>query len=86
VCFAIDLQRVEGKIIAHHNFPDGMVLHLSCPRCGGEFSYYAEVWGADYLESLIFKLHPELKGRLSREQINEINNNVFLQCEDICED
>jgi hypothetical protein len=82
-CFSIDLQRVEGKIIAQHNFPDGMVLHLSCPRCGGPFSYYAQVWETDYLKGLIFKLHPESKGALSQQRFNDINNRVFLQCEDI---
>jgi len=76
-CFAVDMQRVKGKIIAQYNFPDGMVLHLSCPRCGGEFSYYAEIWEADYLKNIIFKLHPELENNVADELFKEINDRVF---------
>jgi len=39
-CFAVDMQRIEGKVIATYNYPDSTLVHLSCPRCGGEFTLY----------------------------------------------
>lgn len=82
-CFAIDLQRVKGEVIAQYNFPDAMVLHLLCPRCGAEFSYYAEVWEEDYLKNLIFKLHPELIGQIDQGAFNEITSRAFPEYLDI---
>jgi hypothetical protein len=76
-CFAIDMQRVKGKIVAQYNFPDGMVLHLSCSRCGGDFSFYTEGWSEDYLKNVIFKLHPELENNVSDELFKEINDRVL---------
>ena len=76
-CFAIDMQRVKGKVIAQHNFPDAMVLHLSCPRCGGEYSYCAEVWDSDYLKRIISRLHPESGDTIDERLFNKINARVF---------
>ncbi len=75
-CFAVDMQRVKGKIIAQYDFPDAMVLHLSCPRCGGEFTHYAEIWEADYLRDIIFRLHSERR-TLDEKDFREINRRVF---------
>jgi len=82
-CFAIDLQRVKGNVIAQYSFPDAMLLHLSCPRCGGEFTFYAEGWEADYLKNLIFKLHPEFNRKIAQRLFREINNRVFVEYLDI---
>lgn len=82
-CFAVDMQRVKGKIIDQYNFPDGMVLHLSCPRCGGEFSYYAEIWEEDYLRNIISKLHPELGKNLEDKLFKEMNDRVFPEYLDV---
>ena len=62
-CFAIDLQRVKADTIAQYDFADATVLHLRCPRCSGEFSYYIRAWGEDYIRNIVLKLHPQLKGR-----------------------
>jgi len=59
-CFAIDLERVNGDVIAQYDFEDGMVLHLLCPRCGGEWSEYIRVFTGEYLRDRIRALHPEL--------------------------
>ena len=76
-CFAIDLQRVKADEIAHYDFPDAMVLHFRCPRCGGEFSYYIRAWGEDYLRNIILKLHPELEGSIDDNLIREINDRMW---------
>jgi len=60
-CFAIDMERVKGEIIARHDAPDAMLLHLSCPRCGGEWSEYIRGFEGGYLRDRIFRLHPELE-------------------------
>lgn len=76
-CFAIDMQRIKGNIIATYNFPDATLVHLSCPRCGGEFTLYFHAWGEDYLKDIISKLHPELEGRIDDDLLSEINNRVW---------
>ena len=76
-CFAIDLQRVKANIIAQHDFPDATVLHLKCPRCGGEFSYYVRAWGEDYLRDRILKLYPELQGRIDDNLIRERTDRMW---------
>ena len=76
-CFAIDLQRVKTNIIAQHDFPDATVLHLKCPRCGGEFSYYIRAWGEDYLRNIILKLHPELEDKINDDLIGKINDRMW---------
>jgi hypothetical protein len=75
-CFAVDMKRVKGERIATHNYPDATLVHLSCPRCGGEFTFHFNAWGEDYLKSIISKLHPELGGRISDELFKDINNRV----------
>jgi hypothetical protein len=69
-CFAISKERVKGEIIAQHDFPDAMLLHLSCPRCGGEWSEYIQGFQGEYLRSRISTLYPELEGE-SAEQAFE---------------
>ena len=76
-CFAIDMQRIKGNIIATYNFPDATLVHLSCPRCGGEFTLYFHAWGESYLKDIISKLHPELEGRIDDDLLSEINNRVW---------
>lgn len=62
-CFAVDIEKVQGKTIAQYDFEDGMLIHLSCPRCGGEWSEYIRVFTGEYLRDRIYSLHPELKGK-----------------------
>jgi len=71
-CFAIDRKGVKGNQIAQYDFPDGMLLHYSCPRCGGEYTVYAEIFGRDYLKERIYRIHPELKDKVKEEQLDEI--------------
>lgn len=59
-CFAVDRKRVEAKVIKEYHFHDAILLHLKCPRCGGEFSYYSPGFDERYLRGIISKLHPEL--------------------------
>jgi|GEM_PF-1539941 len=77
-CFAVDMERVKGKEVARHDFPDGTLLHYFCPRCRGEFSNYTNGWGEDYVKEKINKLHPELKGEISDEFFGEVNNRVLF--------
>ena len=76
-CFAVDMERVKGEIIATSNYPDATLVHLSCPRCGGKFTLYFHAWGEDYLKNIISKLHPELEGRIDDNLFNEINDRVW---------
>lgn len=82
-CFAVDMYRVKGKIITQYDFPDATLFHLSCPRCGGEFSYYSEGWEGDYLRNIISKLHPELGGSLEDKLFKEILHRVFPEYSDV---
>lgn len=82
-CFAIDMQRVKGNIIGQNNFSDALLLHLSCPRCGGEFSHYAEIWEESYLRNIISKLHPDLGDNLTEESFREMNDRVFPEHLDV---
>jgi hypothetical protein len=76
-CFAVDMQSVKTEAIAQHSFPDAMVLHRRCPRCGGECSYYSPGWGELYLKNIISRLHPELKGKIGNELFEDTNDRVF---------
>ena len=76
-CFAVDLYRVKADIIAQYDFPDAMVLHLKCSRCGGEFSYYSRGWGEPYLKGIIMKLHPELEDKVDDDLIGKINDRMW---------
>ena len=76
-CFAVDMQRIKGEIIATYNYPDATLVNLSCPRCGGEFTLYIEAWDEPYLKDIIFKLHPELKDGIDDKLIAQINDRVF---------
>lgn len=71
-CFAIDSVRVKGEDKKLHKFDDALIEHLSCPRCGGEFTRYNEGFGEDYLRERILKLHPELSESLDRKTIESI--------------
>jgi len=71
------MERVPERIVAQYNFPDSTLLHLSCPRCGGEFTLYIEAWDEPYLKNIINRLHPELQDRISDELFNEINDRVW---------
>lgn len=59
-----------------------MVLHLKCPRCGGEFSYYIREWGELYLKSIITKLHPELEGKIDDDLLGQINDRMWPEYDD----
>jgi hypothetical protein len=76
-CFAIDLQRVKANKIAQYDFPDATVLHLKCPRCGGESSYYIRIWGEDYIRNIVLTLHPEPEGRIDDNLVGEINDRMW---------
>ena len=71
-CFAIDKQRVKGEVVTEYEFPDGCLQHLSCPRCGGEFTAYFMQGKADYVRERGNKLHPEWKGKIRSEKFSEI--------------
>jgi len=83
-CFAIDLVRVKASITAQYSFEDSEVLNLSCPRCGGEFSYYIRMWSQPYLEERITKLHPELKGQITDDLIREVNYRMWPEFDCDC--
>ena len=70
-CFAIDMERVKGEVIAQYDFEDGMVLHLACPRCGGEWSEYIRVFTGEYLRDRIYRLHPEFEGKKVDQEFEE---------------
>ena len=76
-CFAIDLQRVPGKILNTYRFPDSLLLHLKCPRCGKEFTSYSEGWSEDYLEGTISTLHPELSNRIDSKLLDQVHDLLF---------
>lgn len=81
-CFAVDMLSVKTEVIAQYNFPDAMVLHRRCPRCGGECSCYAPIWSEPYVKHIISKLHPERGGKIEEELFEEINGRVFLEGHD----
>lgn len=76
-CFAVDLERVKGKLIACHTFPDAMLLHLACPRCGAEFTRYVEGWEEKYLENIVLKLHPEMGRKVGAKRLEAFSKRVF---------
>jgi len=76
-CFAVAMQRVKANIIAQYDFPDATVLHLKCPRCGSEFSYYIRVRREDCLRNIILKLHSELEGRIDGNLIRKTNDRMW---------
>ena len=78
-CFAVDMKSVKTEVITQYNFPDAMVLHMRCPKCGGECSYYSPGWGETYVKGIISKLHPELGDKIEDELFEEINDRVFLE-------
>jgi hypothetical protein len=65
------MERVKGEEIAQYDFEDGMLIHLWCPRCGGEWSEYIRVFTGEYLRDRIYNLHPELKGRNVDQEFKE---------------
>jgi hypothetical protein len=71
-CFAIDLERVPGTLVAQHDYSDGMLLQYQCSRCGGEFTVYSQGFDEPYLKERIRKLHPELGGVIDDEVFEEI--------------
>lgn len=81
-CFAIDLQRVKAIVIDQYDFPDATVLHLMCPRCGGEFSYYIRSWSEPYLTERMATLHPGLKGQITDDLIREVNDRLWPEFRD----
>jgi len=80
-CFAVDMQRIEGKVIATYNYPDSTLVHLSCPRCGGEFTLYIQAWAEPYLEDRILTLHPELEDKITDDLIGEVNDHMWPEYE-----
>ena len=83
-CFAIDLQRVKAKQISKYDFPDATILHMKCPRCGGEYSYYFRAWGEDYIKERIVTLHPEIQERLTDDMIRIINDRLWPEDDGDC--
>jgi uncharacterized C2H2 Zn-finger protein len=83
-CFAVDMERVKARKVAQYDFPDATVIHLKCPRCGGEFSYYIRAWGENYIQNIVLKLHPELEGRIDDNLIREINNRMWPEFAQDC--
>ena len=83
-CFAVDMERVKAKKIAQHDFPDAIVIHLKCPRCGGESSYYIRIWGEDYIRNVLLTLHPELETGIKDSLIREINDRVWPEFDHYC--
>lgn len=69
-CFAIDRERITGKEIGRYDSPDAMVLHYSCPRCGGEYSAYIPMIGNEYVEQRMRHLHPEIE-EIDEERLDE---------------
>ncbi len=76
-CFAIDLHRIPGKLITKYDFTDGNIFRYSCPRCGGEFTYYSEGFEQDYLKNLVLKLRPELIDSINDNLLHDIATKVF---------
>lgn len=76
-CFAVDMQTVKGNVVATYNYPDATLVHLSCPRCNGEFTLYIKAWDESYIKDIIFKMHPELKARIDDKLFAQINDRVF---------
>lgn len=81
-CFAIDMERVKGEIIGRHNAPDAMLLHLSCPRCGGEWSEYIRIVGEEYLRDRIKRLPPELEGKNIYQECREALDRLWPEYPD----
>jgi len=76
-CFAIDMERVKGEIIAQYDFSDAMVLLLSCPRCGGYWTEYVRGFNGEYLRDRVNKLHPELKRENVDQESEEAANRLW---------
>ena len=70
-CFAIDMERVKGEIIAQYDFSDAMVLLLACPRCGGYWTEYVRGFSREYLREHVHKLHPQLEGENIDQKFEE---------------
>ena len=60
-CFGIDGKRVKGKLIKVYNFPDATLMHLECPRCGGEFTNYFLGCDPGYITERVRQLHTPLE-------------------------
>lgn len=76
-CFAVDLERVKGTLIAKYDFPDAMLLHYRCSRCGSEFTHHCHIWSAEQVKEIIFRLHPELGNQVDEDIFNEIIDRVY---------
>jgi hypothetical protein len=83
-CFAVDMEGVKARKITQYDFPDATVIHLKCPRCCGESSYYIRAWGEDYIRNIVLKLHPELEGRVDDNLMREINNRMWPEFAQDC--
>lgn len=82
-CFAVDMVRVKGEEINEYHFPDALLLHLRCPRCGGEFTYYSEGWDERYIRRVLSKVRPELASiSADDKRFEEIVNRVFPELDD----
>ena len=76
-CFAIDMVRIKGEVLARHMAPDAMVLHISCPRCKGEFSHFIQVWSEEYALERISHLHPDLDDEQKRRLHDEMKWRMY---------
>lgn len=75
--FAVDLERVKGTLIAKYDFPDAMLLHYRCSRCGGEFTHHCPMWSSEQVEKITFRLHPELGNQVDEDIFDEIIDRVY---------
>ena len=63
--------------IFHFNKSEAHTSPLCLGKRPREYSYYAQIWGEDYLRNIISKLQPELEGKIDNRMLNEINDRVF---------
>jgi hypothetical protein len=76
-CFAIDLERVPGRVLGTVRLSDASLVRLICPRCGCEFSFYSEGWEDDYLMKVISKLHPNQPHENHRQLLMQAHRLLF---------
>jgi len=78
--FAIDMESIKGEIIAQHDLPDAMMLHLSCLRCGGEWSEYIRGFTGEYLRdeyiASILNWMGEMPTRSSKRQSTDCGPSI----------
>jgi hypothetical protein len=76
-CFAIDLERIPGKIVRVSNFSDGSLFEIVCPKCGSQFTYLSEGWEDNYLINVIKNLHPNDPQEIQDELLDQAHKLLF---------